>query len=99
MRRKASAKPDAAEPVPRPMVPAGTPVNVVVVVETKRRPRSRKGKKDDGHPLLKTAVGLAIAKRLTQRRKRPLRKRLKRAVRHGRRKVRRSVRRVRRALR
>lgn len=93
MRRKERA-PDAK---PAAMA-GGQPVNVIVVVETKRRPRQRKAK-EDGHPVLKAALGLALAKRLTRRRKRPLRKRVRRAVRQGRRTVRRSARRVRRALR
>lgn len=78
-----------------------TPVNVVVVVESgrrRRRPRSE-GERDDGHPLLKTVLGLAVAKRLVRRRKRPLSKRVKKAVKEGRRKVKKTARKVRRAMR
>src|SRR5688500_5991347 len=77
------------------------PVNVVVVVESGRRRRRAhpEAKEEDGHPLLKTVLGLAVAKRLVRRRKRPLSKRVKKAVKKGRRKVKKTARKVRRALR
>jgi hypothetical protein len=78
------------------------PVNVVVVVESgrrRRRARSAEGQEEDGHPLVKTVLGVAVAKQLVKRRKRPLSKRVKKAVRRGRRKVRKTARKIRRALR
>ena len=77
------------------------PVNVVVVVESGRRPRRARpeAEKGDGHPVLKTVLGVAVAKRLMRRRKRPLSKRVKKAVRKGRRKVKRTARKLRRAMR
>lgn len=101
-RGETPGSPDGAR-LPAPLPPAA-PVNVVVIVEPRRgrRPRrhDRDGEaKDGGHPLLKTALGIAVVKRLTRRRKRPLSKRVRTAVRKGRRKAKRVVRRARRALR
>ena len=92
---------DKAPEALAPAVPAAgqAPVNVVVVVESGRRRRPAKPTEGKGHPVAKGLLGLAVAKRLTRRRKRPLRKRVAKAVRKGRRKVRRAVRKPRRALR
>lgn len=95
-RRDAETAPTVSS-VPRPQMP----VNVVVVVESGRRRRARPAndKEDDGHPLLKTVLGVAVAKRLVRRRKRPLSKRVKSVVKKGRRKVKKTARKVRRAMR
>ena len=107
MRRKRNASVEApvvpVEAAPRP--PA--PVNVVVIVESRRRPQRPVRQKadgaetddDQGHPVAKTLLGFALAKRLLRPRKRPLSKRVKKAVRKGRRKVKRTARKVRRAMR
>lgn len=80
---------------------APAPVNVVVIVESgrKRRPHAADQEENEGHPILKTMLGLAVAKRLTRRRRRPFSKRVKKAVREGRRKVKKTTHKVRRALR
>lgn len=100
MLRKRRAKPEGDVLIPASEGRPQPPVNVVVVVESgrKRRPRGA-GQEDEGHPLLKTVLGLAVARRLARPRKRPLSKRVKKAVRKGRRKVRKTTRKVRRALR
>lgn len=102
MLRKRRRAPEAAATVEPTGDRQAQPVNVVVVVESgrrRRRARPAEGQEEDGHPLLKTVLGLAVAKRLTRRRKRPLSKRVKKAVRKGRRKVKKTARKVRRALR
>jgi hypothetical protein len=101
-KRKAQPTVPAEAAAHLPQAPA-SPVNVVVVVEPRRGRRlGRKAdaeREDDGHPFVKTVLGVAVAKRLMRRRKRPLSKRVTKAVRKGRRRVRKTVRKVRRAIR
>lgn len=99
-RSKAGAPPTDPVPtaVPVASVPAGAPVNVIVVVESSRR-RPRAPDDDEGHPVAKGIVGLAIMKRLTRRRKRPLRARMRKAAKQGRKRLRKATRRARKALR
>lgn len=97
MLRKRKAAPDPASPLPAGPGGPGAPVNVVVIVGPKSR--GRQTDEDRGHLVVKGLAGLAVAKRLARRRKRPLRARMGKALRRGRRRVRKARRRIAKALR